>query len=437
MVQPTVAIIGRPNVGKSTLFNRIIEERLSIVDDVPGVTRDRIYARGEWLGRHFSIIDTGGLTLDDEPINKQIEMQVDVALEEADVIVYVADVSEGMTALDEDIAQKLYTADKPVVLMVNKVDNPERRSQVYEFYSLGLGEPYPVSAEHGLGLGDALDAIIAHFPKDTDIDVDESIIRFSLIGRPNVGKSSLVNAIIGEERVIVSNEPGTTRDAVDTSFVDEDGNEFTMIDTAGIRKKGKIYESTEHYSVLRALRAIERSDIVLLVIDAEEGIVEQDKRIAGIAHEQGKGIVIAYNKWDLVDKDSNTIDEYQTELLRELPFLSYAPVIFVSALTKKRLHQIPALLKEISDNQNRRIQSSTLNEVIQDAVAMHQPPSDKGNRLRIYYGTQVSVKPPTFVIFVNDKELMHFSYERYLENQFRESFEFGGTPVHIITRERK
>ncbi|MER1954479.1 MAG: ribosome biogenesis GTPase Der [Desemzia incerta] len=437
MAKPVIAIVGRPNVGKSTIFNRIVGERVSIVEDIAGVTRDRIYSPAEWLGKEFNVIDTGGIDIGDEPFLEQIRQQAEIAIEEADVIIFLTSAREGVTDADENVAQILYRSNKPVLLAVNKVDNPEMRSDIFDFYSLGLGEPYPVSGSHGIGLGDLLDAAITHFPEEGEEEYDDSVIKFSLIGRPNVGKSSLVNAILGEERVIVSNVAGTTRDAIDTSFTSKDGEEFVMIDTAGIRKKGKVYENTEKYSVLRALRAIERSDVVLCVLNAEEGIREQDKKVAGYAHEAGKGIIILVNKWDAIEKDTKTMKTFEDNIREEFAYLSYAPIIYVSALTKQRLHQLPELISRVSQNQRLRIQSSTLNEVILDAVAMNPTPTDKGKRLKIYYATQVATKPPTFVVFVNEPEMMHFSYARYLENRLRDTFSFEGTPIRLITRRRK
>ncbi|UQR01739.1 ribosome biogenesis GTPase Der [Enterococcus gallinarum] len=436
MSNPTIAIVGRPNVGKSTIFNRIAGERISIVEDTPGVTRDRIYATGEWLGREFSIIDTGGIDLGNEPFMDQIKHQAEIAIDEADVIVFITSAREGVTDADELVARLLYKSNKPVILAVNKVDNPEMRADIYEFYTLGLGDPYPISGSHGLGIGDVLDEAVKHFTEEAE-EEDESIIKFSLIGRPNVGKSSLINAILGEERVIVSDIEGTTRDAIDTHFTSENGQEFTMIDTAGMRKKGKVYESTEKYSVMRAMRAIERSDVVLMVLNAEEGIREQDKRIAGYAHEAGRGIILVVNKWDLLKKETNTMRDFEAEIRDEFQYLDYAPIIFVSAATKQRLNQLPALIEEVSMNQNMRIPSALLNDVIMDAVAINPTPTDKGKRLKIFYATQVAVKPPTFVIFVNEEELMHFSYARFLENQIRKAFTFEGTPIRIIPRRRK
>ena len=436
MANPTIAIVGRPNVGKSTIFNRIAGERISIVEDTPGVTRDRIYTTGEWLGREFSIIDTGGIDLGDEPFMDQIKHQAEIAIDEADVIIFVASGREGITDADELVAKILYRSNKPVILAVNKVDNPEMRNDIYEFYALGLGDPFPVSGSHGLGIGDGLDEAVKHFP-NTSEEEDEDTIKFSLIGRPNVGKSSLINAILGEDRVIVSDIEGTTRDAIDTYFESEEGQKFLMIDTAGMRKRGKVYESTEKYSVMRAMRAIERSDIVLMVLNAEEGIREQDKRVAGYAHEAGRGIIIVVNKWDTVKKDTNTMRDFEAEIRDEFQYLDYAPIIFVSALTKQRLNKLPELIETVSMNQNLRIPSALLNDVVMDAVAINPTPTDKGKRLKIFYATQVAVKPPTFVIFVNEEELMHFSYARFLENQIRKAFTFEGTPLKIIPRRRK
>ncbi|HIY57174.1 MAG TPA: ribosome biogenesis GTPase Der [Candidatus Tetragenococcus pullicola] len=436
MAIPTMAIVGRPNVGKSTIFNRIAGERISIVEDTPGVTRDRIYATGEWLNQQFHIIDTGGIDLGDEPFMDQIKYQAEIAIEEADVILFIVSAKEGITDADELVAHILYRSNKPVILAVNKVDNPEMRADIYGFYSLGLGDPFPLSGSHGLGLGDLLDEVIKHFPEEKE-ENEEDVIRFSLIGRPNVGKSSLINAILGEERVIVSEIEGTTRDAIDTQFVSDSGQKFTMIDTAGMRKRGKVYETTEKYSVMRAMRAIDRSDIILVVLNAEEGIREQDKKIAGYAHEAGRGIIIVVNKWDLLKKDTNTMHEFETKIRNEFLYLDYAPILFVSAVTKQRLKQLPDLIEKVSEGQNLRISSAVLNEVIMDAVAVNPTPTDKGKRLKIFYATQVSVKPPTFVVFVNEEELMHFSYARFLENQIRAAFNFDGTPIRIIARRRK
>lgn len=436
MALPTIAIVGRPNVGKSTLFNRIAGERISIVEDVEGVTRDRIYATGEWLNRKFSLIDTGGIDDVDAPFMEQIKHQAEIAMDEADVIVFVVSGKEGVTDADEYVSRILYKTNKPVILVVNKVDNPEMRNDIYDFYSLGLGDPYPVSSVHGIGTGDVLDAIIENLPVQ-EAEENPDIIKFSLIGRPNVGKSSLINAILGEERVIASPVAGTTRDAIDTHFTDPEGQEFTMIDTAGMRKSGKVYENTEKYSVMRAMRAIERSDVILMVINAEEGIREYDKRIAGFAHEAGKGMIIVVNKWDTLEKDNHTMKKWEDDIRDQFQYLSYAPIIFVSALTKQRLHKLPEMIKAISESQNTRISSAVLNDVIMDAIAINPTPTDKGKRLKIFYATQVATKPPTFVVFVNEEELMHFSYMRFLENQIRKAFVFEGTPIHLIARKRK
>lgn len=437
LANPIVAVVGRPNVGKSTLFNRIAGERISIVEDTPGVTRDRIYAHAEWLGKHFSMIDTGGIEISDQPLLTQIRQQAEVAIDEADVIIFVADVENGVTDADEQVARILYRSNKPVVLAVNKVDNPERRSDIYDYYSLGLGEPYAVSSVHGIGMGDLLDAVIKEFPDNAANDEDDSI-HFSFIGRPNVGKSSLVNAILGENRVIVSNVAGTTRDAINTQFETADGQKFTMVDTAGIRKKGKIYENTERYSLMRSMRAIDDSNVVLVVLNAEEGIRELDKHIAGYAHEAGCGVIIVVNKWDtLKEKDHRTMTDFTNLIRQEFQYLSYAPIIFVSAKTKQRLNQLPGLIEEVYQHHRQRIQSAVLNDVLMDAIAANPTPTQNGRRLRVYYGTQVATEPPTFVIFVNDPELMHFSYERYLENQIRKAFDFSGTPIHLIKRQRQ
>ncbi|HCI90100.1 MAG TPA: ribosome biogenesis GTPase Der [Lactobacillus sp.] len=436
MANPVVAIVGRPNVGKSTVFNRIAGERISIVEDTPGVTRDRIYARSEWMGQAFNLIDTGGIDIGDEPFVTQITEQAEIAIDEADVIVFVTSVKEGVTDADEKVARILYKTDKPVILAVNKVDNPEVRSEIYDFYSLGFGDPVPISGTHGIGTGDLLDLIVKNFPEDVTEEIDDSI-KFSFIGRPNVGKSSLVNAILGENRVIVSNIEGTTRDAIDTKFTTEDGSVYTMIDTAGIRKKGKVYENTEKYSVLRAMQAIDRSDVVCVVLNAEEGIREQDKHVAGYAHDAGRGIVIVVNKWDTLKKDSYTMKEFKSHIRNEFQYLSYAPIVFVSAKTHQRLNELPKLIRRVDENHSKRVSSAVLNDVIMDAIAHNPTPTDNGKRLRIYYATQVAVKPPTFVIFVNDPELMHFSYERFLENQLRAAFDFEGTPLHLIERRRK
>lgn len=432
---PVVAVVGRPNVGKSTIFNRIAGDRISIVEDTPGVTRDRIYTRAEWLTREFRLIDTGGIDMADEPFMTQIVQQAEIAIDEADVIVFMVSAQEGLTEADERVAKILYRSKKPVVLAVNKVDNIEMRSEIYEFYALGFGDPFPISGSHGTGLGDLLDQVVSHFP-ETDTEADDDSIRFSFIGRPNVGKSSLVNAILGEERVIVSDISGTTRDAIDTHFTSADGDEFVMVDTAGIRKRGKVYESTEKYSVMRAMRAIDDSNVVLMVLNAEEGIREQDKHVAGYAHEAGRAIIIVVNKWDTLEKDNHTMSDFENQIRDEFQYLSYAPIIFVSAKTKQRLNKLPELIKQVNENHQKRVQSATLNEVIMDALALNPTPTVNGKRLRVYYATQVAIQPPTFVVFVNDPELMHFSYARFLENQIRKSFDFTGTPIHLIKRAR-
>lgn len=432
----TIAIVGRPNVGKSTIFNRVVGDRISIVQDEPGVTRDRIYAQGEWLGKQLNVIDTGGIEFNDQDFMTQIRLQAEIAMEEADVIIMMTNVREGVTKTDSQIASMLRKKDKPVVLAVNKVDNPEQRAEIYDFYSLGLGDPYPISGSHGLGIGDILEEVFHLAPDDIENDDDDDTISFALIGRPNVGKSSLVNAILGENRVIVSNVAGTTRDAIDTSFED-DGQVYKIIDTAGIRKRGKVYEATEKYSVMRAMRAIERAQVCLVVLNAEEGIRDQDKTIAGYAHEAGRGIIIVVNKWDTLEKDNHTMKKFTDDIRRDFQFIDYAPIIFVSAETKQRLVQLPEMIAHVHGNFNRRVQSSLLNEVLVDAIRINPAPSDKGRKLRIYYLTQVKSAPPTFVAFVNDEELMHFSYERFLSNQIRKSFDFLGTPIQIITRNRK
>ena len=435
MALPVVAIVGRPNVGKSTIFNRIVGSRVSIVEDIPGITRDRIYSSGEWLTRKFNVIDTGGIEVGDEPFVKQIKHQAEIAMEEADVIVFVTNARDGVTQADQEVANMLYKTTKPVVLIVNKVDDINFKEQIYEFYSLGLGEPIATSAVHGIGFGDMLDLIVSQMPNKQENEYDDTVIKFSLIGRPNVGKSSLTNAILGEERVIVSDIAGTTRDAIDTEFT-KDGQEYVVIDTAGMRKRGKVYETTEKYSVLRALSAIDRSDVCLIVIDAAKGLIEQDKRVAGYAHEAGKAVIIVVNKWDAIEKTDKTMKEWEDLIRTDMAFLDYAPIVFLSALTKRRLHTLFEPLIAAAENHKKRVVTHVLNDVIMDAVAMNPTPTHKGQRLRIYYATQVSIQPPTFIIFVNDVELLHFSYKRYLENSLRLAFGFEGTPIHIIARVR-
>lgn len=435
MRKSVVAIVGRPNVGKSTIFNRLVGERISIVEDTPGVTRDRIYAEAEWLTTNFNLIDTGGIELGDEPLLVQMRAQAQVAIDEADVIVFMVNGRDGITGADEEVANLLFRSNKPVVLGVNKVDNPEMRENIYEFYSLGFGEPFPISGTHGLGLGDMLDEVIKHFPEREQEVVDDETIRFSLIGRPNVGKSSLVNSLLGQERVIASEIPGTTRDAIDTPFTKDD-QDYVIIDTAGMRKRGKVYESTERYSIMRALKAIERSDVVLTLVDADTGIQEQDKKIAGYAHEAGKAVVIVVNKWDTMKVEEKTMKEFEDKIRDNFRFLDYAPIVYLSAKTKKRIHTLLPRVLEASENHAKRVQTNVLNDVIMDALAMNPAPSIKGQKLKIFYASQVSVKPPTFVVFVNEPELMHFTYERFLENRIRDAFGFEGTPIKIFARRR-
>ncbi|MBQ6451731.1 MAG: ribosome biogenesis GTPase Der [Solobacterium sp.] len=429
----TVAIVGRPNVGKSTIFNRIIGERRSIVEDLPGVTRDRIYASAEWLGTQFRIIDTGGIQLADQPYQVEIRAQVQIAMEESDVILFVVNAAEGMTDDDRYIAGLLHREKKPVVLAVNMVDDQTKIASIYEFYALGVGDPIACSGVHGIGIGDLLDECIRNFPEENE-EVPEGL-KIAVIGEPNVGKSSLVNAILQEDRSIVSNEQGTTRDAVDTVFYHE-GKPYVIIDTAGIRKRGKVYESVEKYSVLRAMSAIERCDTALFVIDGEKGIREQDKHVAGYAHEAGKPVIIVVNKWDLVEKDDHTMNVFTEKIRKEFAYLSYAPIIFVSAVTGQRVKNILPLAEEVYSNASRRISTNVLNEVISDAQVTTPAPARNGKKFRIYYATQVAVLPPTFVLSCNDPKLMHFSYERFIENTLRDAFEFTGTPIRIIARKK-
>lgn len=436
-MKPIVAIVGRPNVGKSTLFNKLAGQRISIVEDTPGVTRDRIYADAEWLGRSFTIIDTGGLDPESEDfITMQILKQAEIAMDTANVIVFVTDIKAGVIESDIEVANILRRTKKPVVLVVNKADQMTKsQDEAYEFYSLGLGEPIPVSAEQMLGLGDLLDVVVGHFETEVQEEEDDSVIRVAIIGKPNVGKSSLINKIIGEERVIVSDIPGTTRDAVDTAF-EHEGQKYVFIDTAGIRRKSRIKENIEKYSIVRAVAAVERADVCVLIISAEDGITEQDTKIAGIAHERGKAAIVVVNKWDLIKKDDKTMNEYTKTIDKELSYMPYAPKLFISAATGQRVKNLFDLIKIVSENSTLRIGTGILNDVLIEALAMQEPPNDKGKALRIYYMTQVSVKPPTFVLFVNDKELFHFSYKRYIENQLRKAFGFKGTPIHFVIRER-
>ncbi|MEK4059406.1 MULTISPECIES: ribosome biogenesis GTPase Der [Paenibacillus] len=436
MARPVVAIVGRPNVGKSTIFNRLIGDRLAIVEDKPGITRDRIYGVSDWNGKSFSVIDTGGIEIDGEDaILKSIRVQAELAIEEADVIVFMCEAKSGLTNSDEEVAQILFRSGKPVVLAINKVDNMKRTDDIYEFYTLGIGDPIGISGSHGTGIGDLLDAVTEKLPELTEEEYDEDVIRVALIGRPNVGKSSLVNAILGEERVIVSDVAGTTRDAIDTPF-ERDGQRYVLIDTAGMRKRGKVYETTEKYSVMRAMRAIERADVVLVVINGEEGIIDQDKHIAGYAHDAGKASIFVVNKWDAVEKDDKTMQNFETKIRDHFLFMSYAPVVFLSALTKQRLQKLLPVVQHVAQQHALRITTHLVNDVVSDAVAINPPPTDKGRRLRINYVTQVAVKPPTIVVFVNDPSLMHFSYERYLENKIRAAFNFEGTPIRLFTRRK-
>lgn len=434
MKKGIVAIVGRANVGKSTLFNRIIGERVSIVEDVPGVTRDRIYAKASWHTKEFRIIDTGGIELKNADFTEQVKTQAEIAIEEADVIIFVVNGREGLTSEDNFVARMLQKSGKPVLLAVNKIDDVAFRDNIYDFYSLGIGEPIPVSSAHGIGVGDLLDEVIRVLPDEED-EFEEDEIKVSIIGRPNVGKSSLTNAILGEDRVIVSNIEGTTRDAIDTAF-EKDGYKYRIIDTAGMRKKGKVYENIEKYSVLRALKAVEQSDVILCVVDGERGIIEQDKHVAGYAHELGKSVVLVVNKWDAVTKDEKTMAKMEKNLREQFKYLDYARIAFVSALKKQRINTLFDLIVEAYMNAHKRVTTSVLNDVIVDAQAMNPTTTFEGGRLKIYYANQVAVQPPTFVLFVNDPKFMHFSYKRYLENCLRDRFGFEGTPIHIICRKR-
>jgi GTP-binding protein len=436
MPLPVVAIVGRPNVGKSTVFNRIVGERVSIVEDTPGVTRDRIYSKAEWLTKEFYLIDTGGIEIGDAPFIEQIRAQAEIAMDEADVIVFLCNGRDGITSDDWEVANILYKSNKPVVLGVNKVDDQKYQENIYEFYTFGIGEPIAVSGVHGVGIGDLLDAVVSCFPKDYGEKYKDDTVLFSLIGRPNVGKSSLVNSLLNEERVVVSDVAGTTRDAVDTPFK-HNGKDYVVIDTAGIRKRGKVYESIEKYSVLRAMSAIERSNVVLLVINAEEGIREQDKKIASYAIDAGRAVIIVVNKWDTINRDDKTMNEWTESIRSHFQFMPYAPIVFLSAMTKRRLHTLLPQIEKVNENHKRRVQTSLLNDIILDAVTLNPASRHNGGHLKIYYATQVSQQPPTFVFFVNEREYLHFSYQRYIENRMRESFDFEGTPLKLIFRNRE
>ena len=436
--KPIVAIVGRPNVGKSTLFNALAKQRIAIVKDTPGITRDRIYADVTWLDKAFTLIDTGGIEPDSRDIIlSQMREQAQIAIDTADVILFMVDVRQGLQDADAKVADMLRRARKPVVLVVNKVDHFEKyMADVYEFYNLGIGEPHPISASNRLGVGDMLDEVISHFGEEAVREEEDDKTRIAIVGKPNVGKSSLINRLIGEDRLIVSDIAGTTRDAVDTPVI-RNGKEYIFIDTAGLRRKNKVKEDLEHYMILRTVSAIERADIAVLLIDAAEGVTEQDAKIAGIAHDRGKAVIIAVNKWDVIEKNDKTVKEYTAKIREILSFMPYAEITFISALTGQRLPKLFELINAVSENHAMRISTGVLNEIMSEAVALQQPPSDKGKRLRLYYITQVGVKPPTFVIFVNDKELMHFSYTRYIENKIREAFGFKGTPLRFYIRERK
>ena len=433
-MKPILALVGRPNVGKSTLFNRIIGERKAIVEDTPGITRDRLYEDATWNGRDFILIDTGGIDFENiaGQIESRIYQQVLLAIEEADVIILVTDGKAGLTDEDMRAAAILKKSKKPIILAVNKIDHFDN-ADYYDFYRLGLGDPIPISSLHGMNTGDLLDDVVAAFPDYTEEEEDAEVIRFALIGRPNVGKSSLANRLLGEERTIVSDIPGTTRDAIDSPF-ERDGQKYVLIDTAGMRRRGKIQETTEKYSIIRTLRSVDRSDVVLMLLDAVDGVTEQDKKVAGYAHEAGKGILIVVNKWDAIEKDDKTMKKFEEEVREEMAYLSYAPVVFISALTGQRVAKVLEWVRFISEQQNLRISTARLNEVIQEALRLNPPPTDKGRKCRILYGTQVGVKPPKFAVYVNEPDLVHFSYERYLINQLRQSFGFEGTPIWLLIR---
>lgn len=436
MAKPIVAIVGRPNVGKSTLFNQLAGKRISIVEDTPGVTRDRIYADSEWLNTHFTMIDTGGIEPgSQDELLQQMKYQAEIAIETADVILFIADAKEGITSTDRDVADLLRKSEKPIVLAVNKIDTQEEEANLYEFYNLAIGDPMSISASHKRGIGDMLDEIVKHFPTGGQVEEDDDVIHVAVVGKPNVGKSSLVNRLLGQERVIVSDIPGTTRDAIDTP-IEIDGQKYVFIDTAGIRRKSRIDDTLERYSVIRALSAIRRCDVALIVIDSSMEVTEQDTKIAGLVHEEGKGSILVMNKWDTIEKQTNTMNQYRQRLMNDLSFMTYAPSVFISAKTGQRVERITELINYVYQQCTFRISTGVLNDCLADAIAVNEPPSDKGRRLKILYGTQVSVKPPTFVLFVNDPNLMHYSYKRYLENYFRKTFGLEGTPLHIILREK-
>ncbi len=437
MSKPIVAVVGRPNVGKSTLFNALAGSRISIVKDTPGITRDRIYAEVSWLDHDFTLIDTGGIEPESKDIIlSQMREQAQIAIDTADVIIFMVDVKQGLQDADSKVADMLRRAKKPVVLAVNKVDDIKKYgNDVYEFYNLGIGEPYAISSANMMGLGDMLDVVVSYFPEGGSDEEEDDRPRVAIVGKPNVGKSSIINKLIGEDRVIVSDIAGTTRDAVDTPVV-RNGREYVFIDTAGLRRKNKVKEELEHYMVVRTVGAVERADVVVLVIDAVEGVTEQEAKIAGIAHDSGKGVIIAVNKWDAIEKNDKTVYEYESKIRNTLSYMPYAEIIFISAKTGQRLNRLFDMIDMVVSNHSMRIQTGVLNEIMTEAVAMQQPPADKGKRLKLFYMTQVAVKPPTFVIFVNDKELMHFSYTRYIENKIREAFGFKGTPLRFIIRER-
>lgn len=435
---PKVAIVGRPNVGKSTFFNRIVGQRKAIVDDASGVTRDRLYASGTWNGKNFDVIDTGGISASDDVFVDEIVEQAKMAIEEADSIIFVVDGRNIITDEDSLVAKILYQTNKPVYLVANQIDSPNLKDNIYDYYALGLGEVYPVSAIHGIGVAEVLDQVVKDFENiKSEDEPDEDLIKLAIIGRPNVGKSSIFNALINENRSIVSDVIGTTRDSIDAEFIDDTNQKFLITDTAGIRKSGKIIENTEKYSVLRAQMAVENADVVLVVIDATVGILEQDKHIAGIAYEAGRAVIIVVNKWDAIEKDTKSVDDFTLKIREEFKFLDFAPVMFISAVTKQRLNKIPEMVRYVDNNHKLRIQSSLLNEAIMDAIAIHPTPTRNLKRLRVYFATQVATAPPTFVIFVNDPELMHFSYERFLENSIRKAFDFTGTPIKLKIRARK